>query len=171
MIDLDRDPELRRDVEKALAQAGLALLARPGVPYFGVALAGTYRSSDHVPGHSLNIRDLGLLLYLWLRVVAPAVYSSERIPEQLNGITISRRALLRDLPGGWSETTLDRELSRLRNLNFVENVRGKDEIAAGPMLWLAIDHTRLSRLLREEKGLPMAVQRFLRGESAEEAVT
>jgi len=161
MPEWEVDLDLRADVNQKLGEVGMQLLDRPGVPFYGVAMLEVYRSDDNVSDHSLTSRHLGLILFLWLRFVAPYVYGETSLPKNYKEIKVAKDTLVKELPGDWTASTLDRYLGRLRTLNFIEVVRGEGEICAGPMLWLAIDHERLSHFLREEKGLPIAIQRFL----------
>lgn len=164
MPELEMDLDMRADVNQKLNGVGMQLLDRPGVPFYGVALLELHRSDDNLADHNLNGRHLGLILFLWLRFVAPYVYGETNFPKNYKQLKVSREALLKELPGDWSRTLLDHYLGRLRTLNFIETVRGEGEICAGSMLWLAIDHERLSHYLREEKGLPVAIKRYLQEE-------
>lgn len=162
LLELEEDLVLREEVSRRLIDVGLTLLNRPGVSSFGVVVAEPYRSGETLSDHGLDSRALGLLLYLWLRLVAPRVYGEERTLTNDAPLTISADALLEELPGNWKKTTLAQYLGRLRRLKFIEGVRGEEAWSAGPMLWLAIDHDQLSEFLRREKGLPQAVERYLR---------
>jgi hypothetical protein len=162
--DLEHDLTLRDEVSRRLAEVGLVLLERPGVPFWGVAVVDAYRSVEKLSAE-LDSRALGLLLYLWLQLVAPYFYSEQPPPSRLSEIVVSEDALLRELPGHWAKTSLQRALSQLRRLRFVETVRGAEAVCAGPMLWLAINHEGLLQALRAEKGLPKALERYLKQNS------
>ncbi len=160
--EMEDDLSLRDDVSRRLSDVGLILLDRPGIPYWGVAIAEAYRTTDTIFDQRLNSRALGLLLYLWLQLVAPFLYDEHCLPENYAEITVSMDALLAELPGGWAKTTLKQYIGRLARLNFVQKVRGTNLVCAGPMLWLAIDHDQLLQFLRTEKGLPKAIERFMK---------
>ncbi len=163
MAPLDDDMELRAEVERRLAAAGLVLTSWPGVPFFGVVAAEAFRSPERLADFGLSKRHQALLLYLWTRLVAPFVYGHQTVPPRYDALSISRATLKRELGKAWPQKTLDLCLGYLRHLNFVEAERGtKGSILhAGPMLWLAVDHPRLSAYLRDYKALEFAVQRVL----------
>lgn len=160
MPELEDDPTLRDEVSRQLGQVGLTLLERAGIPYWGVALAETFRIGDTLQVHGLNQPALGLLLHLWLRLVAPILYKTQSFVSYQD-ITISKEALRRELPGGWAKQSLEMSLGRLVKLGFIEKIRGNNTVRAGPMLWLAIDHDRLMHVLRTEKGMTKAIERYL----------
>lgn len=162
--ELESDPGLRDDVSRRLQDTGLVLLERPGVPYLGVAVAGTYRDAVSWTDQGIHTRTLGLLLYVWLQLVGRFLYGDDETAGDPADSTVSEGALLRDLPGQWSKTSLRGEATRLSRLGFLDKVRGEYAWLAGPMLWLAVDHDTLLQLLRKEKGLPKAVERYMRDE-------
>lgn len=172
LSEIEQDLTLRDEVSRRLSEVGLSLLERPGIPFWGVAIADVFRSTETLNAE-LDVRSLGLLLYLWLQLVAPYFYREQTPPEHLKETPLSEEALLRELPGGWTKSGLQRALSPLRRLHFVETVRGEDAVSAGPMLWLAINHEALLQDLRKDKGLPKALERYLKQEqdrvSAEDA--
>ncbi len=170
MPELEEDLVLRDEVSKRLSDVGLNLLDRPGIPYLGVSMAEPYRSGEMLVDHGLDNRALGLLLYLWLRLVAPSVYGEQRTTDQDKPLTLSFESLLAELPGVWKKTNLAQYLGRLRRLRFIEGVRGEEAWSAGPMLWLAIDHDQLGQFLRTEKGLPKAIERYLAQEQVKSGV-
>lgn len=167
LVELEDDPGLRDEVSHRLSEVGLILLDRPGVPYLGVAMAHSYRAGDNLADYGMNSRALGLLLYLWLQLIAPIIYGEESQPQGQGPLRVSKEALLTELPGGWSKTLLDTYLGTLRKRHFIENVTGANQVQAGPMLWLAIDHDQLRQFLRQEKGLPKAIERYLSQTRAE----
>jgi hypothetical protein len=165
MPELEEDLVLRDEVTKRLGDVGLLLLDKPGIPYLGVAVGEAHRSGENLSDVGLNTRSLGLLLFLWLRLVAPLVYGEQKTPVAESSV-VSEETLLGELPGHWNKTTLQQHLGRLRRLHFVEHARGEEGWSAGPMLWMAINHDQLSQFLRSEKGLRHAVERYLRLEQA-----
>jgi len=165
MPELEEDVVLRDEVTKRLENVGLILLDKPGVPYLGVAVGESHRSGDNLSDVGLNTRSAGLILFLWLRLVAPQVYGEQKTTP-LEASAVSSDTLLAELPGHWTKTNLQQHLGALRKLHFVQRVRGEDSWSAGPMLWLAINHDQLSQFLRSEKGLQQAVKRYLRQEQS-----
>jgi hypothetical protein len=167
LFELDTDHAVREEVVARLAAVGMVLLDRPGIPYFGVAMAGVYREAERATDFGLDSRALGLLLHMWLRLVAPFLYEGRPMPENPFEETVALESFAEELPGHWTASTLSGYLTRLDRLDWIKKVRGQDRVCAGPMLWLAIDHDRLMTHLREERGLSKAVERFLREKRGE----
>lgn len=164
MPELMEDVLLRTEVSRRLADVGLVLLERPGVPCFGVALNAAYRDAEQYSAHGLDNRALGLLLHLWLRLVAKFIYGEQPLPEDYTQETVALDTLIAELPGEWKPSTLDRYITRLAKLEWIAKTRGEERVSAGPMLWLAIQHDALLQDLREKKGISKAVERYLRTE-------
>jgi hypothetical protein len=170
MAELESDTEIRAEVERRLAAVGLLLTFWPGVPFYGVVAAEVFRSPERLVDYGLTKRHQAMLLYLWARLIAPFVYGEQRVPDSYNTVTVSKAALKRELGKAWSQQAIDISVGFLRNLAFVETVRGSggDTLCAGPMLWLAIDHHRLGSFLRDYKALDFAVERVLAERAARE---
>jgi hypothetical protein len=168
LYELGADMALREEVSRRLAEVGLLLLDRPGIPFFGVAMAALYRETERVSDHGLDSRALGLLLHFWLRLVAPYLYEGQLLPNDIEEVTVSLDSMREELPGDWRESTLGMYTTRLANLNWVKKIRGENKVSAGPMLWLAVEHDQLMELLRREKGLYKAVERFIREQRGQE---
>jgi len=164
LAELGDDALLRQEVSQRLSAVGLVLLERPGVPYFGVALHATYRDVEQFADYGLDNRALGLLLHLWLRLVAKFIYGEQPMPADYTQETVALDTLAAELPGEWKSITLERYITRLAKLDWITKVRGAEAVSAGPMLWLAIHHDDLLQYLREKKGIVKAVERYLREE-------
>ncbi|MBN2002638.1 MAG: hypothetical protein JXA21_04715 [Anaerolineae bacterium] len=164
LVELGDDALLREEVSQRLSAVGLVLLERPGVPYFGVALNAAYRDSEQFADYGLDSRALGLLLHLWLRLVAKFIYGEQPMPEDYTQETVALDTLAAELPGEWKPSTLERYITRLAKRDWIIKVRGAEAVSAGPMLWLAIHHDTLLQYLREKKGIVKAVERYLREE-------
>lgn len=162
MPELLEDAALREEVSHRLAGVGLVLMERPGIPYLGVALALPYRNAEKPSNYGLDSRALGLLLHLWLRLVAKFIYGEQPLPQDYKQETVTLDTLLAELPGEWNPRLLGTYITRLANLEWVEKVRGENKVCAGAMLWLAIDHEQLLQYLREKKGLHKAIERILK---------
>jgi hypothetical protein len=157
--DLNDDDVLRTEVSRRLQDVGLTFVDRPGIPFIGTVVHPAYRSEDLMLD-GLDRRAVGLILFIWMRLVLPHVYLQFQPPADLRSVMVTTDSLRAGLPGGWSKTLLERYLAILRRLQFVETIRGQDAICAGPMLWLAIDHEALCHQLRTEKGIQYAITRY-----------
>lgn len=142
--ELEDDPDLLAEVKRRLEQCGLTLAERTGIPYLAAVIR---RDSflDDIPNElGLDRRGFALLLHAWIYLVLPFLYQGGPPPANIQATTLTMETLWHDLQDHWSETMLKRTLSHLVHAKFLKHVHGRAHTyAAGPMLWLAINHESL----------------------------
>lgn len=160
--DLLDEPLLVEEITRRLADVGIQYVDRTGIPFVGVVIRDPYVAEQVPREMGINQRSLALLMRMWLLLVAPYVYTRFEPPTDISQVTVTETALLNELHGHWTKTSLRMNLSILKNNKFIEKVYGVDETyCAGPMLWLAVDHDALCQQLRKE-GVHVAVERYRR---------
>ena len=158
--ELEDDAELLQEVRQRLTQVGLTLIERTGIPFLAVVVRNETVTEEVANELGLDQRALALILRIWLLLVAPHLYTGAPPPANLRTSTVTEDALALELQQNWQKTTLRSYLSRLVRAKFLEHVRGRPHtFAAGPMLWLAIDHDRLIERLKRA-AVPFTAARF-----------
>ena len=158
--ELEDDADLLQEVRQRLTQVGLTLIERTGIPFLAVVVRNETVTEEVANELGLDQRALALILRTWLLLVGPHLYTGAPPPANLRASTVTEDALALELQQHWQITTLRSYLSRLVRAKFLEHVRGRPHtFAAGPMLWLAIDHDRLIERLKRA-AVPFTAARF-----------
>jgi hypothetical protein len=164
------DPDLRGDIDRRLAAAGLRLLEHPFAAHVAVGIAKAQESEVFGGGRGwaasnlqLDRDALALLVVIWAQLILPkrqrqiARQDDERAQDQSQMFAdlkpvpmgaevvepLSERTLLADFGdklGG--KTRINLNLGALARHGFI--VRRKDAIHEGPLLDLAFDYERIA---------------------------
>ena len=166
--ELDDEPQVVADVRMRLEGCGLTLVERIGIPYVAIVLRQEALADEFINEQGLDRRALALLLRVWLRLVAPHIYTGEAPPTYLSQSTVTLETLLDELRPQWTETILKRYLGKLVHTKFLKYVhRHTHTYAAGPMLWLAIHHEDLIDRLKRA-AIPFTIERLRQQQEQQE---
>lgn len=159
--ELEDDPSLLEEVRARLADVGMRLIERTGIPFLGIVVRDEYVTEEVTNELGLDQRALALIFRAWLILVAPSVYTSYAPPANLQSVTVTETALFLTLQDTWEKTTLRRYLSVLQRAKFLEKIPKQPQptYAAGPLLWIAIDHDALIQNLKRA-AIPFTIARL-----------
>ena len=159
--ELEDDPTVLEEVRARLARVGMTLIERTGIPFLGVVVRDEYVTEEVSNELGLDQRALALIFRVWLILVAPCVYIRYAPPADLHSVTVTETALFLALQDTWEKTTLRRYLSVLQRAKFLEKIPKQPQptYAAGPLLWLAIDHDALIQNLKRS-AIPFTIARL-----------
>ncbi|MEE4570754.1 hypothetical protein V2U94_24365 [Paenibacillus polymyxa] len=152
---LEFDDNFRKDVEGRLEQVGYELVDDRLSHHFDarlkqtVRLSGPFTEGAFLPGDGLSVICKALLVILWCNLILPK-YDTD-LKKQLNEEPhLTEEQLFENFKSQLgSMQNLRKNLTFLKQQGFIQGIRGKSSIIAGPRLSTAIDNSRLYEHIRK----------------------